>query len=293
MNHNNLLEAASFSPDIIQAPTSAWLGHLPFAGWVIREVKPRIFVELGTHFGHSYFAFCQAVAESDLTTKCYAVDTWQGDEHAGKYGDEVFDKVLKRNEKGFAEFSHLIRMTFDSAVSEFPDESIDLLHIDGLHSYEAVLNDFKTWLPKLAPGAVVMFHDTQVRERNFGVWKLWGELQECYTNNLEFVHSFGLGVLQLNNAAADKNLSWLQPESTEKQQLIEYFTALGRKQMASYELNELKLRLSNLEVQIADLNGEVKERDKLIHSLLSSISWRMTEPLRWFSKLFSRGGQQK
>ena len=54
---NNLLFAASFNPISIQAP-SAWVGRLPFAAWVINEVKPNIFVELGTHSGNSYFSFC-------------------------------------------------------------------------------------------------------------------------------------------------------------------------------------------------------------------------------------------
>src|SRR3989338_7977849 len=176
MNKDNLITIASFIPGSLQSP-NAWAGHLPFAAWIIQEVSPKIFVELGTHTGNSYFSFCQAVVEADLTTKCYAVDTWQGDEHAGEYNDEVFAKVTAYHQERYAEFSRLLRMTFDDAVSYFADESIGLLHIDGLHNYETVRHDFDTWLPKLAPGAVVMFHDTNVRARNFGVWKLWEELQ--------------------------------------------------------------------------------------------------------------------
>ena len=159
MNQNKLLDIASFSPDLLESP-NAWIGHLPFAAWVMQGVSPQIFVELGTHSGNSYFSFCQSVAENNLPTKCYAVDTWQGDAHAGQYNDEIFDGVNTYNEERYAGFSKLLRMTFDDALSHFADESVELLHIDGLHTYEAVRHDFETWLPKLAPGAVVLFHDT-------------------------------------------------------------------------------------------------------------------------------------
>jgi len=256
MNPNNLITTASFTPNLLQFP-SAWLGHLPFAGWVIREVTPKIFVELGTHYGHSYFSFCQSVLEACISTKCYAVDTWQGDEHTGQYDEEVFAKVNAHNLEHYAGFSRLLRMTFDDAVTCFTDESIELLHIDGLHTYEAVRHDFETWLPKLAPGAVVMFHDTDVRERDFGVWKLWEELQARYSYNLEFVHSYGLGVLQLNNAPDDKKLEWLRPNSPEKLRLINYFAALGSRQVERFELNELKQHTANLTQAVADRDGQI------------------------------------
>ena len=258
MSENNLLDIASFSPKSLQPP-SAWLGHIAFAAWIIREVSPKIFVELGTHSGNSYFAFCQSVAEAQLSTQCYAVDTWQGDEHASYYGADVFAKVSAHHQEHYAGFSHLLRMTFDDAVTHFADESIDLLHIDGLHTYEAVRHDFETWLPKLAPGAVVMFHDTNVRERNFGVWKWWEELQKQYPNNIEFSHSYGLGVLQLNNAPDGKQLRWLQSGLPDKQRLIKYFSALGLRE---------------------ELKNEIAERDKQIATLYSSTSWRITRPLR-------------
>ena len=123
MISNSLITAASFTPNSLQPP-NAWVGHLPFASWIIQEVAPKIFVELGTHTGNSYFSFCQAVVEAGLTTKCYAVDTWQGDEHAGQYGDEIFAKVSAHHQERYAGFSRLLRMTFDDAVSYFADESM-------------------------------------------------------------------------------------------------------------------------------------------------------------------------
>ena len=300
MNKDNLITIASFIPGSLQSP-NAWAGHLPFAAWIIQEVSPKIFVELGTHTGNSYFSFCQAVVEAELTTKCYAVDTWQGDEHAGQYNDEIFTKVNEHHQERYAGFSRLLRMTFDDAVTYFADKSIDLLHIDGLHTYEAVRHDFETWLPKLAPGAVVMFHDTNVREHNFGVWEFWEELQARYPNNLEFMHSHGLGVLQLNNAPDNKKLEWLQPNSPEKQQLINYFSALGSRQLERFELNELKqnaatlnqavhdkdVHIDNLEhireegdKQIASLQKINAELDGVIKAIMASTTWRLTQPLR-------------
>jgi GT2 family glycosyltransferase len=295
MIQNSLITAISFIPKSLQAP-NAWVGHLPFAAWAIKEVSPNIFVELGTHSGNSYFSFCQAVVEHGLSTKCYAVDTWQGDEHAGQYNEEVFSDVSIHNQNHYSGFSQLLRMTFDDALSHFADESIDLLHIDGLHTYEAVRHDFETWLPKLAPGAVVLFHDTNVRERNFGVWKLWEELQARYPNNLEFMHSCGLGVLQLNNAADDKRQKWLQLDLPEKQSLISYFAALGSRQLESFELAEL---LTDLKRQIVNLNHAVTERDRQISCLIvdlkaaarnfdeirRSSSWKITAPLRFVGHL--------
>ncbi|MFU8787390.1 MAG: class I SAM-dependent methyltransferase [Methylobacter sp.] len=257
MNLNNLLEISTFSPKSLQFP-NAWIGHLPFAAWVIKEVKPNVFVELGTHTGNSYFSFCQAADENGIPTKCYAVDTWQGDEHAGLYDDAVFAQVNRYHQEHYAAFSRLLRMTFDEAVTYFADKSIDLLHIDGLHTYEAVRHDFETWLPKLAPGAIVLFHDTNVRERDFGVWRLWEELQAAYPNNLEFMHSNGMGVLQLNDAPDGKKLDWLQPDSGQKQSLIPYFTALGARQLEHFELRNVNSELSNVNSELSRLHNYIQ-----------------------------------
>src|ERR1700693_6218598 len=109
--------AAFMRPDRVVQPLS-WAGHIPFAFWLVAQIRPKVLVELGTHTGNSYFAFCQSVAANRLSTRCHAVDTWQGDEQAGSYDDGVYAVVSEYNDAHFRDFSRLHRSTFDMAASE-------------------------------------------------------------------------------------------------------------------------------------------------------------------------------
>ena len=174
-------------------PMTDWLRHGPFATWLVNAARPRLIVELGSHFGYSYFAFCEAVRLAGLPTQCIAVDTWQGDEHTGHYGEEVYQTVLQQNEV-YSSFSTLLRKTFAEALADVPDGSVDLLHVDGRHLYEDVEEDFESWIPKLTQNAIVLFHDTMVHERDFGVWKYWAELSQR-EETFNFTYQHGLGIL--------------------------------------------------------------------------------------------------
>ena len=121
--------------------------------------------------------------------KAYGVDTWTGDEHAGFYDAGIWKMVQGANRQ--YPNSALLRMPFDTAASLVQDD-ISLLHIDGLHTYEAVKHDFETWEPKVTD--VILLHDICVPENpDFGVWKLWAEIKndKCF----EFHHCHGLAVL--------------------------------------------------------------------------------------------------
>lgn len=196
----DLNTSASLLPEDV--PPSAWTGHLPFAFWVVEAMEPSLLVELGTHNGTSFLGFCQAIQARQCATKAYAVDTWQGDEHSGYYGDEVYTGLAALVQSKYGGFAQLMRMRFDEAVPYFSDASVDLLHIDGLHTYEAVKQDFESWLPKMSRRGVVLFHDTMVRERGFGVWRLWEELRGRYPS-FEFQHTHGLGVLLVGDQPPD------------------------------------------------------------------------------------------
>ncbi len=193
--------------------TTAWLRHAPFAMWLVKAARPKRIVELGSHNGYSYFTFCQAVLEAGLDTECFAVDTWNGDEHAGFYSKEVYDAVKEENIK-YEKFSRLLRKTFDEALSDIEDNSVDLLHIDGRHRYEDLSCDFETWLPKLTQNAIVLFHDTEVRRSDFGVWRYWAELEKQFdTFNFTFQH--GLGVLFTGDDPSHQLTEFRQISQTE------------------------------------------------------------------------------
>ena len=161
--------------------------------------RPRRFVELGVHNGMSFFAACQAVEHLKIDAECVAIDSWVGDEHAGFHSDEVFT-----NFKAYAAANHpnqfYVQSYFDAALQCFEDGSIDLLHIDGLHTYDAV-RAISRRLPKMSNAGVIMFHDTNVLEREFGVWRLWDELRQRYPG-FNFLHKHGLGIIYVGSASS-------------------------------------------------------------------------------------------
>jgi hypothetical protein len=237
---------------------SAWYGHVSFAQWLLPLCAPRILVELGTHNGVSYTAFCEAVLRAQLETRCYAVDTWAGDEHAGYYGEDVYLDFSAFHDRNFAGFSTLLRTTFEAALEYFDDRSIDLLHIDGLHTYEAVRADFEQWKPKLSDRAVVLFHDTNVRERGFGVWKLWAELREAYPG-FEFFHASGLGVLVYGAHAPPPLRSIAGGSERNLNCMRRRFATLGDRYVLGYQFETAYRERLSLKDALFETNTQLEE----------------------------------
>jgi predicted O-methyltransferase YrrM len=238
-------------------PFSAWHEHIPFAMLLADLARPATLVELGTHAGDSYCAFCQAIKQLDLDTRSFAVDTWAGDEHSSAYGPEILADLRRHHDPLYANFSQLLQTTFDEASEKFAPGSIDLLHIDGFHTYDAVRHDFETWLPRMSSRGIVLFHDTAVTGFGFGVKIFWDEVRMRYPS-FEFLHGNGLGVLGVGAEQPETIRRLFSSTSEEVEPTRGLFSALGR-------------RLS-LQVEVGRLEGTIRE-------MKQSLGWRILRKL--------------
>jgi GT2 family glycosyltransferase/ADP-heptose:LPS heptosyltransferase len=274
-----------------------WAGHKFFAYDLVRNFKPKVIVELGTHKGTSFFSFCQAAKDARLDCRLIAVDTWRGDKQAGFYEENVIKEVKAIRARYYPEQQiSLVRKTFDEAIKSFPDNSIDLLHIDGLHTYRAVRHDFKNWLGKVKDDGIIILHDIAETQGDFGVYKLWDEIKTDY-KTLEFRHSHGLGIMfNRDNPVRDlfvfqeiwqhyypmlvENVS-LKLELSDRPRLASKLQREKEKnESKELEIMRYKKYIKNLDDTVEKKNNEIREYIKIVENRESQIK-AIKNSLRW------------
>ena len=114
-----------------------------------------VIVELGCYKGRSLAAMQLASCGAEV----YGVDSFGDMSHRG-YAGSTEDQVWANMAKVGASPKRILAFPTDQAAEMWPEDlAIDLLHVDAGHSYEEVRGDIKRWLPKLAPGGAVVYHD--------------------------------------------------------------------------------------------------------------------------------------
>lgn len=188
--------------DWIEDIPSAWKGHRAFAEWLVSMLKPSLIVELGVDYGYSSFVFAKALIDNKLeSSRVIGVDLFQGDVYTSYRN--TYDSVVKGIEEHDLPIT-LVKKDFSEYSKEF-SEKCDILHIDGLHTYEAVKNDYKNWSKHVSENGVILLHDIYMR--SFGVIDFFRELRyDGY--KLYFIHSAGLGILTKNKELAKEILKF-------------------------------------------------------------------------------------
>lgn len=271
-------------------PTSAWWTHGPFAAWIMDALRPGVVVELGTHFGYSCFAFAEAAKRLGLSTTINALDTWQGDDHAGYYSEDVFEYVEGVAHSDYPDSVRLLRGRFHESRRHFADASVDLLHIDGRHGFQDVLEDFSEWRSAVREGGVVLFHDIAEKGNGFGVWRLWEEIA-APGRSFAFSHGHGLGVLSIGEPTVPALRALFEADAATADRIRSDFSRLGDEAAHQAWLLTLPRELdqvrAELQARAAHEDQQAVELDALrnhVEAMTTSTSWRVTAPLRAFRK---------
>lgn len=242
-------------------PVWPWGGHRGWSYDFVRFMRPGVICELGVHWGTSFFAFAQAVKDAKFKSRMIGVDTWAGDGHTGPYGPDVLETVRTIAAKFYLKQSfELLPMTFDEALPSIADASVDLLHIDGFHTYDAVKHDFESWLPKMADDGVVLLHDV-ADDTGYGSADYWKELLERFPG-FHFEHSWGLGVV------FPKSHKWIdalrQHGLDDKVLLYTYRAELERSKLELRDTGAMAIeRLAAMD----EMGRIIGERDRQLSSL--------------------------
>lgn len=109
-----------------------------------------IFVNIGAGAGTSTFSLLEAVPSSTIFT----VDILASGSEA------TTNEYLRLKEMGLDKTGQVIKVWGDSKVVGLRWPIIvDLVFVDGDHSYDGCAEDIKAWLPHLRSGGVMAFHD--------------------------------------------------------------------------------------------------------------------------------------
>jgi predicted O-methyltransferase YrrM len=170
---------------------------------IISSAKPRVILEIGTSQGGTLFLFTRVASEDALLI---TIDLPSPPLGAGYLPWRA--KLYRSFAIGGQEL-RLIRsdshsaQTMSHVLGLLGARKVDVLFIDGDHSYEGVKKDFEMYSPLVAKDGIVAFHDIVPGrpEDVGGVPRFWNEVKVRFRSQ-EFVKSFdqggsGIGVLSL------------------------------------------------------------------------------------------------
>lgn len=175
--------------------------HLLYA--LVKSSKPSVVVEIGSARGRSTCFMGLALKENG-SGKLYAIDPHT--ETAWNDADSIDTfNILKGNVEslGLTSVVEILRSTSDEVAREWKSP-IDILFIDGDHSYEGARRDWDLFTPFVTQFGCVIFHDTlwdlrpdpQYARADMGVPRLVDELRESGYPVITLDRDFGVSMVQ-------------------------------------------------------------------------------------------------
>ncbi len=175
--------------------------HLLYA--LVKGAKPEVVVEIGSARGRSS-CFMGLALKQNGAGKLYAIDphmktAWNDNDSVDTYD------ILRKNiaSLGLTDVVEILRATSNEVARDW-NRSIDILFIDGDHSYEGAKLDWDLFSPFVKPFGSVVFHDTlwdlrpdpRYARPDMGVPRLVDELREEGYPVITLDQDFGVSIVQ-------------------------------------------------------------------------------------------------
>jgi predicted O-methyltransferase YrrM len=146
---------------------------------IFEEHEPRFILEIGTARGGTFFLLTRAATPDAVLISL--------DLPGGKYGGGyerwqtfVFRKLLRPRQRGmFIQGNSHDSELLDQVRNALNGQMLDLLFIDGDHTYEGVRQDYEMYSKLVRDGGLIAFHDVVRHPESAGcrVDQFWNELK--------------------------------------------------------------------------------------------------------------------
>ena len=164
----------------------------PFIETLVRPRAPRAILEIGTYGGGTLLLFADAAVSDALIV---SIELPERNHFLRRMLYRSFAGARQRIVPIAADSTQpSTRLCVERALRGRP---LDLLFIDGDHSYEGVRRDYLLYSPLVREGGLVAFHDITPGGGAGDVHRLWAQLAAEF-ETYEFCSSrsgFGIGVL--------------------------------------------------------------------------------------------------
>ncbi len=146
---------------------------------IFEKHKPRVILEIGTAHAGTFFLLSRAAAPDALLI---SLDL-PGGRYGGGYSQwktPVYRRLLRRGQGGvFLRGNSHERAFFERVRKVLDGRAIDLLFIDGDHTYQGVRQDYEMYSTLVREGGLIAFHDVarHPEKSGCGVDRLWNEIK--------------------------------------------------------------------------------------------------------------------
>lgn len=167
---------------------------------VVEQIRPRTVIEIGTGWGGTLFLFATVASPDAILISIDLPSSLFGRGYP-EWKDSLYRSFARDRQK-----IELVRGNSHQASSVeavervLRNRQVDVLFIDGDHTYEGVKKDFELYSPMMRKGGLIAFHDItpSLNNSEIEVPQFWNELRDAYENlEIKFQQDeAGIGILR-------------------------------------------------------------------------------------------------